>query len=452
MTENQSLKPKAAAGGNLIGKETAMKRLAITFALTALALSACAPKPESVAEQLIEAVNTQDIEGALELFAENAIVNTGGPVPYAGTVEIRGWLEELADTNFKIKAEVVEVNGNVVVEKERLSMDPWTAIGLSSLEGVSEITVADGLVESLQFTFTEAALNELQAAMLKATEPTHSDIPYVEDGSPEQVLDIYLPPDGNSPFPTILMIHGDGDEKEHHNSMAGYFNQAGFATVLIDYGYSPNMISDALCSLAWTHANASDYGLDRERITVFGFSLGGLVASTLGSVDDGAAMMEGCGNELPSENAVVGVAVYEGVLGTPEGCLSASWCLAGASANTGMPLVELQPIFEALRDVSPEMWRESDVVGSEAEIFARQFPLYWLDGSEPPYLIVHGSGEDGLPRTGSEAFAIWLKEAGVEVELLMLPNASHGSVYSSSPSFPDIAGAIVEFASQLGSN
>lgn len=448
---HQSLNPKAAAGGNLVGKESAMKRLAITFALTALALSACAPKPESVAEQLIEAVNSQDIEGALELFAENAIVNTGGPVPYTGTVEIRGWLEELADTNFEIKAEVVEVNGNVVVEKEQLTMDPWTAIGLSSLEGVSEITVADGLVETLQFTFTEAALNELQTAMLRATEPSHSNVSYVDGGSAEQVLDIYLPVEGSAPYPTILMIHGSGDEKEHHNGMAGFFNQAGFAAVLIDYGNNPNMISDAICSLAWTHANAGDYGLDPDRITVFGFSVGGLLASTIGSLDDSSALLQDCGYEIPSAGAALGIAIYEGVLGTPEGCLSASWCLVGASADTGIPLLELQPIFETLRDTSPEMWSEADVVGSEAEVFARQFPLYWLDGSEPPYLLVHGSGEM-IPRIGSEAFAERLEGAGVNVELLLLPNAGHQSVYPTAASFPDIAGAIVEFASQLGSN
>jgi len=427
-------------------------RMTIAFVLTAVALSACAPKPESVVEQLIEAVNSHDIDGALELFTETAIVNTGGPVPYAGTEEIRAWLEELAATNFEIKAEIMEVIGDTVIEKERLSMDPWTAIGLSSLEGVSEITVAGGLVESLNFTFTEAALNQLQTAMLKATEPSHSNVPYVDGGNADQVLDIYLPAEGSEPFPTIVMIHGDGDEKEDHNAMAGFFNQAGFAAVLIDYGEPPGMASDALCSVAWTNANAGEYGLDPDRITVFGFSVGGMVASTIGALDDRATELQGCGYQLPAEGGVLGIATYEGVLGTPEGCLSASWCLVGSSQATGVPLTELSLIFEVLRDVSPEMWKDVETVGPAAEAFARQFPLYWLDGTEPPYLVIHGSGDEGLPRIGSEAFASRLQEAGVEAELLLLPNASHQSVYASSASFPDIAGAIVEFASQLGND
>ena len=429
-----------------------MRRTIFAVAVAAVAVAACAPKPERVAEQLVEAVNSQDIEGALALFAEDAIVNTGGPAPFTGTAEIQGWLEELAATNFKIEAEIVEVNGDTVVERDQMSMDPWKAMGLAALEGVSEITIREGRIQSLEFTFTEESLNELQTAILKATQPTHSNIPYVDEGSPEQMLDIYLPPEGSPPFPTILMIHGSGDEKEDHNAMAGFFNQAGFATVLIDYGDYPGMISDALCSLAWTRANSDEYGLDPDRITVFGFSVGGLVASTIGSLDDRAAELQDCGYSLPADGGVLGVATYEGVLGTPEGCFSAGWCLAGASADTGIPLMELQPIFETLRDVSPEIWKEVETVGPEAEFFARQFALYWLDGSEPPYLIVHGSGEDGLPRIESEAFASRLQEAGVEVELLLLPTASHQSVYPTSASFPEIAGAIVEFASGLGNN
>lgn len=427
-----------------------MKRILFVVALAAMALSACTPKPERVAEQLVEAVNSKDIERALALFSEDAVVNTGGPAPYRGTTEIRGWLEELADSNFEIKAEIVEVNGDVVVEKETMAMDPWKAIGISKLEGVSEIKIQNGLIQSLDLTFSEVSMNELQTATLKATQPTQSNIPYVGDGDPHHVLDLYLPSEGDSPFPVILMIHGDGDEKEHHNGMAGFFNQAGFAAVLIDYGDEHSrMVPDALCSLAWTKENADAYGLDPDRITVFGFSVGGLVASTIGTLDDRTAGLDGCDYQLPAHEGVLGVAAYEGVLGTPEGCFSQSWCLAGASSGTGIPLAELQPIFATLRDVPPEMWKDVETVGREAETFARVFPLYWLDGSEPPFLIIHGSGEEGLPRIESESFASRLREAGVKVELLLLPTAGHQSVYPSAPSFPDIAGAIVEFASGL---
>ncbi len=426
-----------------------MKRLILVL-LVVLYLTACASSPEGVAEKLVAAVNESDIDGALGLFAEDAIVNTGGPQPFAGHAEIRGWLEELAMVNFRIEAEVLEVNGETVIERERMSMDPWKEMGISALEGVSEIRVQDGLIQALDFEFSQASLEELRIATLKATQPAFADLAYKDDGSPDHLLDLYLPAEGAAPHPVILLVHGDGDTKEDHNGMAGFFNQAGFAAVLITYSDPPEMVSDAACALAWTIANAGKYGLDPDRIIVYGFSVGGMVAATLGSLDNRSEQVNDCGYPLPERGGILGIAAYEGVFGTPEECLAASWCLAGAASGSGVPLMELQPIFETLREADPKTWSDAGAVGPAAEEFARQFPLYWLDGSEPPFLIVHGSGQDGLPREESQAFASRLEAAGVDVELVLLPNASHQSVYPSSPSFPAIAGAIVRFAERLG--
>jgi acetyl esterase/lipase len=441
-----------------------VNRMIVFLTLVAVALSGCAQNSEQaagqlveavdiqeVAAQLVETVNNQDVEGALALFAESAVVNTGGPTSFTGTEQIQDWLEGLERANFRIEADIQEVKVDTIVEQERLSMDPWTAMGISSLEGVSEIKFQNGLIQSLDFTFTDASLDELRIATLKASQPTQANIAYADDGSPVHRLDLYLPAEGEAPYPVIFMIHGSGDEKEDHNAMAGFFNQAGFAAVLIDYGGNHDqMVPDALCSLAWTMANADEYDLDPDRITIFGFSVGGLIASTLGTLDDRAAALQSCDHKLTEGGELQGVAIYEGVLGTPEGCLSQSWCLAGASADTGIPLIELQPIFETLRDVPPEKWKDGGAVSPEAEAFAKQLPLYWLDGGEPPFLIIHGSGEEGIPRIESQAFASRLEAAGVEVELLLLPTASHQSVYPSSPSFPEIAEAVVTFARNLG--
>jgi acetyl esterase/lipase len=419
------------------------------FFLAAIALSACAPKPETVAEKLVEALNMHDVEGALALFAEDAVVNTGDPTTYTGTAEIRGWLEELAAANFEIKAEILEVDGDTVVQQEKLSMDAWREMYLARLEGVRKIEIRGGLIQSIEFSFTEASRSELQTATLKASEPTHANIAYGEEGSPEQVLDLYLPQTGNPPFPVIFLIHGFGDEKEQHNSLAGFFNQAGFAAVLIDYrAEHSQMVADGLCALAWTKANAGQYGLDPDRITLFGYSVGGTIASTLGTLDDRATALQGCKYPLPDQGGILGVALYEGVLGTPEGCLSESWC--GVVAPE-VPELELQPIFESLRSVEPAMWKETEAVDSQVGAFARQFPLYWLDGSEPPFLVIHGSGEEGLPQIESEAFAKRLQEAGVDVQLLLLPSGVHWSVFHTGlPSFNAMAGAVVEFAAKLG--
>jgi acetyl esterase/lipase len=426
-----------------------INRLMGVLLLVTIALFACAPKPETVAQKLVEAVNAQDVERALSLFAEDAVVDPGDSTSYSGTAEIRGWLEEMADANFQIKAGKLEVDGDTVVQGEKLSMDPWKKLGIPSLEGVRKIKVRDGHIESLEFSFNEASLSKLQTATLNATQPTSANLAYGKD-SPEQVLDLYLPQTGNAPLPVILMIHGLGDEKESHRGLAGFFNQAGFAAVLIDYrGELAHTAPDALCALAWTRANAGKYGLDPDRITLFGYSVGGGIAATLGAMDDRSAALQGCEYTLTDHDGVLGVAVFEGILGTPEWCFSPSFCMDIVSEQTGMPLSELQPIFESLHTTEPARWKDAQAVGSQAETLARQFPLYWLDGSEPPFLVLHGASRGGIPHIESEAFVKWLQEAGVDAQLLIVPKADHFSIYVGTLSFPDLAGAVVEFAGKL---
>jgi acetyl esterase/lipase len=325
-------------------------------------------------------------------------------------------------------------------------MDPWKAIEITSLEGVRKIKVQDGLIQSLEFSFTETSQSDLQIAMLRATQPTYTDIAYGEQGNSEQVLNIYLPQTGAPPYPVLFLIHGLFDERVNHRGMAGFLNQAGFAAVVIDYRMEHSlMVPDALCALAWTKANAGDYGLDPERITVFGYSIGGMAAATLGTLDDRSTALQGCAYPLPEQGGILGVALYEGIVGTPE------WCFApgGCEELWGIPLSEIRPIYESLHTTEPALWKDAEIVGSQTVEFARHFPLFWLDGSEPPFLLINGSGAESLPPIEAESFAKRLQEAGVDAQVLILPDATHGSVFCCLPNFFKVAQAVVDFSERL---
>ncbi len=124
--------------------------------------------PDSIALKLAEATNARNLEGALALFAEDAVVNSGGPEPFVGKAEVRGWLEGMIADNFQIEIEILEVSGDKVVEKDTMTMDSVSALGISSLEGISEITVQEGKITALDFTFAEASLAALQSATMPA--------------------------------------------------------------------------------------------------------------------------------------------------------------------------------------------------------------------------------------------------------------------------------------------
>lgn len=280
--------------------------------------------------------------------------------------------------------------------------------------------------------------------------PAYLGVAYVDDGEPKHTLDIYLPREAEARLPTLLVIHGTEDTKESHKGLAGYFAERGYAVVLAEYRYPnepgrPLMLQDAFCSLAWVHANAETYGFDRDRIFVFGFSLGGLIAATLGAVDDTSQFMEGCPNQLLQSSRTRGVATYAAMLGTPEVCLSESWCLLGAALGNKIPMTQMLPIAEALKEIPPSSWRDNIQLSEEAISFAQTLPLYWVDGSEPAFLLVHGSDDALVPPTESEAFGARLQSAGVDTGLVLVPGAGHQSIYPRGPSFTTIVEALEGF-------
>ena len=127
-------------------------------------LTGCGVKPEDVTPQLADAVNAKDLEGALALFADDAVVTSVSPEPFNGKAEIQGWLEEMFADNFHIEAEIVNVNGNKLIERDTMTMDSMKFFGIETLTGTSEITLKKDKIKTLNFSFSDETLADLQAA------------------------------------------------------------------------------------------------------------------------------------------------------------------------------------------------------------------------------------------------------------------------------------------------
>ncbi len=284
-------------------------------------------------------------------------------------------------------------------------------------------------------------------------EPTYADLPYMEDDNPKHMLDVYLPDNVTEAVPTLLMIHGALDHKEDHNEIGQYFADQGYAVIITEY-QSPNDqqigIQELFCSLAWVYANVDQYNFDSQRIYLFGYSIGGFFAATLGAMDDPGQYQDGCPHRIPEAGSVQGIITFAGLFVTQEVCLApeGGWCMSEFASVNKIPLMELANIFESLREVPPVKWRDSSELSDEARHFVQGLPLYWLDGSEPPFLIIHGDADEMVPVGESEAFADALQANGVEVELVKLPGAGHFALTLSSPSFEKIAEAIAAFLSE----
>ena len=284
-------------------------------------------------------------------------------------------------------------------------------------------------------------------------EPTHSNLPYMDDDNPKHTLDIYLPDEVTEAIPTLLMIHGSLDSKDDHSEVGNYFAEQGYAVVMTEYqtdNGQQTAIQELFCSLAWVHSNAEKYGVDSQRIYLFGYSLGGYFSATLGSIKDPSNYQEGCPQPIPETNRAQGIITFAGLFGTPDVCMSpqGGWCLSGFASGNNMPLPEMLGIFEALREVPPSNWKDSSELSDEIKHFAEGLPLYWIDGSEPPFLIIHGDADDMVPVGESEAFVNAVQANGGEVKLLIIPGAGHFSLSLASPSFAKISEAVEDFISE----
>jgi len=121
-----------------------------------------------VVQALLEAENAHDVEAAVALFAEDAVVNLAVEVR-RGKKQIREWQEELAAGHFRMVVPgAPEVSGERVRFANRLDLDMFHGMGLGTVDAVSEAVVREGRIVSYEFALSPASQARLQAAIGKA--------------------------------------------------------------------------------------------------------------------------------------------------------------------------------------------------------------------------------------------------------------------------------------------
>ncbi len=238
------------------------------------------------------------------------------------------------------------------------------------------------------------------------------DVPYVVDGDFKQKLDVYLPVSGDGPFPTVLLLHGGWDSKRDMAPLARYLAERGYAALSINhrdmpYVTYPAPVQDTFCALAWVHANADAYGFDAEHVFAAGHSTGGSLVAMLGVVDDPALFLQDCPHALPESNWVRGVATYTGIF---------DYVRVSSFSDD---------LYNYIVEYMGGTWTEIPETWTEAS------PATWIDGSEPPFLLVHGAADRDIFPRETIAFAAMLKDAGVNVEQELVGGASHGEIIRS---------------------
>ena len=137
------------------------------------------------------------------------------------------------------------------------------------------------------------------------------DISYTPDNAhPMRRLDIYLPEDGDGPFPVLIYMHGGGfilgrKDDFHTADYMGCLDE-GFAFVSVEQrlcspmpeggfsldGVFPHSLFDLKAAIRFLRANAKKYLLDTERFALIGASAGGYHVAMAAATQDVPAMYD----------------------------------------------------------------------------------------------------------------------------------------------------------------
>ena len=126
-----------------------------------------------------------------------------------------------------------------------------------------------------------SASNAAKAAEYSAV--FHRDLPYLDDGLADHLLDIVTPDDAPAVRPVILEVHGGGYcscSKLTNAPHAAYLASCGWNVVNINYRLQPEVgfreeIQDLCAALDWMNANREKWHLDMRNLMVTGDSAGG---------------------------------------------------------------------------------------------------------------------------------------------------------------------------------
>jgi acetyl esterase/lipase len=239
-----------------------------------------------------------------------------------------------------------------------------------------------------------------------------------------QCMDIYLPEEGEGPFPALIHIHGGGfmigDKRDDH--MDAYLTaiKRGMAAVSIEYRLSgeaifPAAVIDVRNAIRYLREHAGEYHINPDKLIAIGGSAGGNLAAILGmNIPNGEFT-----GESPTENykeqPFVSLAIDQ------FGPMNFRTMDDQARKN-GISKVEHDEPF------SPESkYIGVAVADADDELVAAANPATYINDKMCPMLVQLGTADKLVPYEQSVEFvnAIREKLGDDKVEFIPIEGANH---------------------------
>ena len=262
------------------------------------------------------------------------------------------------------------------------------------------------------------------------------DVVYATVGQRKLVLDLYLPEKVGKPLPIVVWVHGGGWRGGNKDNVAPRLSpllSRGYAAASVGYRLSgeaifPAAIADCKAAVRHIRANADKYGVDPNRIGVWGSSAGGHLVALLGTSGDIHKW------DTHAENAKVSA------------CVQAVCNWFGPSDFLRMNDFPGRIDHDAAS--SPESLFIGGPIQQNKEKTTAANPITYVTSDDPPFLHMHGDKDKLVPYNQSELLHAALRKAGAPSELYQVKNGDHGFRGATEDTQQQLSDRVVRFFDQ----
>ena len=265
----------------------------------------------------------------------------------------------------------------------------------------------------------------MMAPASEAQTPTWSNIVYATaptdvGGTIDLKLDIYRPASAIGPQPAALYVHGGSWfnaslTKSPLKQAAIPMYDNGLIVVAVDYRLSPNPpdtvegraiypahIHDVKAAIRFIRAHAAEYGIDPYRIGVYGNSAGGHLAAVAGTSADVPELEGTVGGNLEYSSRASAVVDFFGPtdilhealdITIPPFSSGDAADIDGPNTYTGMLIGHLP----GMKDLRDNLANPNPPYPQKALLVSQTNPMTFVDPTDPPFYIAHGTSDNIVP-------------------------------------------------------
>jgi len=216
----------------------------------------------------------------------------------------------------------------------------------------------------------------------------------VFDAKHDLALDAYSPTDAHDAPIVVFFYGGSWSEGKRHwyRYVGDALADKGVVVLIPDYRKYPDVhfpafMHDAARAVAWARDHAGEFGGDPRHIFLMGHSAGGQIAALLA-----------CDKR------------YLADVGMKPRDLAGMIGVAGAYAF--LPFVDDEP----------------EIFGDDAKGRYDSQPINFVDGDEPPMLLLQGTDDDEVPPNNAEAMAERAQAMDGTATLKLYPDVGHNAI------------------------